>query len=66
MTLSAYAPTPFDPEPVDTVSPVKIHSVTQVATCSTQAWILVKGCNLSYQKKEPMLFTADPNDGNLN
>ena len=29
-------------------------------------WALVQGFNLSYQNKEPILFTIDPNYGNLN
>ena len=33
---------------------------------SKRTWALAKGCNLSYQNKETILFTVDPDDGNLN
>ena len=32
----------------------------------TRSWVLVKGCNLSYYKKQTVLVTIDPYYGDLN
>ena len=47
--------------------PQSLNPQTLNALCKRMvSWALAKGLNLSYHKKEAILFTIDPYHGNLN
>ena len=61
---SAPSSDPEEPQTPLTAKPSKLYALNPKTP--NPCWVLVRGFNLSYHKKETILFTIDPYYGNLN